>query len=158
MVVRLPLSTTLEEVRRTACLEKNLDPAGYQLVRPGIPTQPLDLHCSLLEYGASEVMLLSNRSKCSLVLVLLLELLYLPGVRKRREQCFFSPEDRRCFTLSQDISNFLKFSVKKWGAFLVAITVHLHVSWALLVATSSFKIFENCLYFLIDIYHQPLLP
>ncbi|KAG0413200.1 hypothetical protein HPB47_009644 [Ixodes persulcatus] len=61
MVVRLPLSTTLEEVRRTACLEKNLDPAGYQLVRPGIPTQPLDLHCSLLEYGASEVMLLSNR-------------------------------------------------------------------------------------------------
>lgn len=61
MVVRLPLSTTLEEVRQAACLEKNLDPAGYQLVRPGIPTQPLDLHCSLLEYGASEVMLLSNR-------------------------------------------------------------------------------------------------
>ncbi|CAN7996502.1 unnamed protein product [Ixodes hexagonus] len=62
MVLRLPLGTTLDEVRRTACLEKNLDPSGYQLVRPGIPTQPLDLHCSLLEYGASEVMLLSNRT------------------------------------------------------------------------------------------------
>lgn len=62
MVLRLPLGTTLDEVRRTACLEKNLDPVGYQLVRPGIPTQPLDLQCSLLEYGASEVMLLSNRT------------------------------------------------------------------------------------------------
>ncbi|XP_075751270.1 uncharacterized protein LOC119165123 isoform X2 [Rhipicephalus microplus] len=62
MVLRLPLTTTLGELRQNVCTEKNLDPQGYQLVRPGIPTRPLDLGCTLQEYGASEVTLLSNRT------------------------------------------------------------------------------------------------
>lgn len=62
MVLRLPLTTTLGELRQNVCTEKNLDPQGYQLVRPGIPTRPLDLSCTLQEYGASEVTLLSNRT------------------------------------------------------------------------------------------------
>ncbi|XP_075536429.1 uncharacterized protein LOC142571742 isoform X2 [Dermacentor variabilis] len=62
MVLRLPLTTTLGELRQNVCTEKSLDPQGYQLVRPGIPTRPLDLSCTLQEYGASEVTLLSNRT------------------------------------------------------------------------------------------------
>ncbi|KAL3201474.1 hypothetical protein MRX96_012520 [Rhipicephalus microplus] len=62
MVLRLPLTTTLGELRQNVCTEKNLDPQGYQLVRPGVPTRPLDLGCTLQEYGASEVTLLSNRT------------------------------------------------------------------------------------------------
>ncbi|XP_037563682.1 uncharacterized protein LOC119442754 isoform X2 [Dermacentor silvarum] len=62
MVLRLPLTTTLGELRQNVCTEKSLDPQGYQLVRPGIPTRPLDLTCTLQEYGASEVTLLSNRT------------------------------------------------------------------------------------------------
>ncbi|XP_070387799.1 protein cordon-bleu-like isoform X2 [Dermacentor albipictus] len=62
MVLRLPLTTTLGELRQNVCTEKSLDPQGYQLVRPGIPTRPLDLSCTLQEYGSSEVTLLSNRT------------------------------------------------------------------------------------------------
>uniref|UniRef100_A0A1E1XPK3 WH2 domain-containing protein n=1 Tax=Amblyomma sculptum TaxID=1581419 RepID=A0A1E1XPK3_AMBSC len=62
MVLRLPLTTTLGELRQNVCTEKSLDPQGYQLVRPGVPTRPLDLSCTLQEYGASEVTLLSNRT------------------------------------------------------------------------------------------------
>ncbi|KAK8756109.1 hypothetical protein V5799_001187 [Amblyomma americanum] len=62
MVLRLPLTTTLGELRQNVCTEKSLDPQGYQLVRPGVPTRPLDLSSTLQEYGASEVTLLSNRT------------------------------------------------------------------------------------------------
>ncbi|XP_077556121.1 uncharacterized protein LOC144170294 isoform X3 [Haemaphysalis longicornis] len=62
MVQRLPLTTTLGELRQSVCTEKGLDPQGYQLVRPSMPTRALDLGCTLHEYGASEVALLSNRT------------------------------------------------------------------------------------------------
>lgn len=62
MVQRLPLTTTLGELRQSVCTEKGLDPQGYQLVRPSLPTRSLDLGCTLQEYGASEVTLLSNRT------------------------------------------------------------------------------------------------
>lgn len=59
MVLRVSPKTQLREVKQMACSEKHLDPSKYQLVYPNRPSQILDLSSQLVDYGSTEITLMS---------------------------------------------------------------------------------------------------
>ncbi|XP_023240108.1 actin cytoskeleton-regulatory complex protein PAN1-like isoform X2 [Centruroides sculpturatus] len=59
MVLRVSPKTQLREVKQMACTEKHLDPSKYQLVHPNRPSQILDLSTQLIDYGSTEITLMS---------------------------------------------------------------------------------------------------